>query len=113
VAFAGGLLGIKPVLQMDGEGHLIKVATAGADHNGRPLGLLAEFDLTVQNIAFQRGFFVAGNGDMNHLHGSALLHNVFISIAQEKGGMQWKSGVSLQKMYPACCDWRKGLLWQT
>ena len=28
VAFAGGLLGIKPVLQMDGEGHLIKVATA-------------------------------------------------------------------------------------
>ncbi len=28
VAFAGGLLGIKPVLQMDEEGHLIKVATA-------------------------------------------------------------------------------------
>lgn len=28
VAFAGGLLGIKPVLQMDGEGHLIKVSTA-------------------------------------------------------------------------------------
>ena len=27
-AVAGGLLGIKPVLQMDGEGHLIKVATA-------------------------------------------------------------------------------------
>jgi DegV family protein with EDD domain len=28
VAFAGGLLGIKPVLQMDEEGHLIKVSTA-------------------------------------------------------------------------------------
>ena len=28
VAFAGGLLGIKPVLQMDEEGHLVKVATA-------------------------------------------------------------------------------------
>ncbi len=28
VAFAGGLLGIKPVLQMDSEGHLIKVGTA-------------------------------------------------------------------------------------
>ena len=28
VAFAGGLLGIKPVLQMDDEGHLIKVGTA-------------------------------------------------------------------------------------
>lgn len=28
VAFAGGLLGIKPVLQMDSEGHLIKVSTA-------------------------------------------------------------------------------------
>ncbi len=27
VAFAGGLLGIKPVLQMDEEGHLIKVST--------------------------------------------------------------------------------------
>lgn len=28
VAFAGGLLGIKPVLQMDSEGHLVKVTTA-------------------------------------------------------------------------------------
>lgn len=28
VAFVGGLLGIKPVLQMDDEGHLIKVSTA-------------------------------------------------------------------------------------
>ena len=28
VAFAGGVLGIKPVLQMDEEGHLIKVSTA-------------------------------------------------------------------------------------
>ena len=28
VAFAGSLLGIKPVLQMDSEGHLIKVSTA-------------------------------------------------------------------------------------
>jgi len=28
VAFAGGVLGIKPVLQMDDEGHLIKVTTA-------------------------------------------------------------------------------------
>ena len=28
VAFAGSLLGIKPVLQMDAEGHLIKVSTA-------------------------------------------------------------------------------------
>ena len=28
VAFAGGVLGIKPVLQMDDEGHLIKAATA-------------------------------------------------------------------------------------
>lgn len=28
VAFAGGLLGIKPILQMDDEGHLIKVGTA-------------------------------------------------------------------------------------
>lgn len=28
VAFAGGILGIKPVLQMDMEGHLVKVATA-------------------------------------------------------------------------------------
>lgn len=28
VAFAGGLLGIKPILQMDSEGHLIKVSTA-------------------------------------------------------------------------------------
>lgn len=28
VAFAGGLLGIKPVLQMDSEGHLVKVGTA-------------------------------------------------------------------------------------
>ena len=28
VAFAGGVLGIKPVLQMDDEGHLVKVATA-------------------------------------------------------------------------------------
>ena len=28
VAFAGGLLGIKPVLQMDDEGHLVKVLTA-------------------------------------------------------------------------------------
>ena len=28
VAFAGGLLGIKPVLQMDEEGHLVKVGTA-------------------------------------------------------------------------------------
>lgn len=28
VAFAGGVLGIKPVLQMDGEGHLVKVSTA-------------------------------------------------------------------------------------
>ena len=28
VAFAGGLLGIKPVLQMDSEGHLIKTGTA-------------------------------------------------------------------------------------
>lgn len=27
VAFAGGLLGIKPILQMDDEGHLIKVST--------------------------------------------------------------------------------------
>ena len=27
VAFAGGVLGIKPVLQMDSEGHLIKVTT--------------------------------------------------------------------------------------
>ena len=28
VAFAGGVLGIKPVLQMDKEGHLVKVSTA-------------------------------------------------------------------------------------
>ena len=28
VAFAGGVLGIKPILQMDDEGHLIKVSTA-------------------------------------------------------------------------------------
>ena len=28
IAFAGGVLGIKPVLQMDDEGHLIKVSTA-------------------------------------------------------------------------------------
>ena len=28
VAFAGGVLGIKPLLQMDDEGHLIKVSTA-------------------------------------------------------------------------------------
>ena len=28
VAFAGGVLGIKPVLQMDEEGHLVKVSTA-------------------------------------------------------------------------------------
>ena len=28
VAFAGGLLGIKPILKMDGEGHLVKVGTA-------------------------------------------------------------------------------------
>lgn len=28
VAFAGGVLGIKPVLQMDNEGHLVKVSTA-------------------------------------------------------------------------------------
>ena len=28
VAFVGGLLGIKPVLQMDSEGHLVKVTTA-------------------------------------------------------------------------------------
>ncbi len=28
VAFAGGILGIKPVLQMDMEGHLVKVSTA-------------------------------------------------------------------------------------
>lgn len=28
VAFAGGLLGIKPILQMDSQGHLVKVATA-------------------------------------------------------------------------------------
>lgn len=28
VAFAGGLLGIKPVLQMDSEGHLVKMSTA-------------------------------------------------------------------------------------
>ena len=28
VAFAGGVLGIKPVLQMDDEGHLVKVSTA-------------------------------------------------------------------------------------
>lgn len=28
VAFAGGVLGIKPVLQMDSEGHLVKVSTA-------------------------------------------------------------------------------------
>lgn len=28
VAFAGGVLGIKPILQMDEEGHLIKVSTA-------------------------------------------------------------------------------------
>lgn len=28
VAFAGGVLGIKPVLQMDSEGHLVKVGTA-------------------------------------------------------------------------------------
>ena len=28
VAFAGGVLGIKPVLQMDDEGHLVKVTTA-------------------------------------------------------------------------------------
>lgn len=28
VAFVGGLLGIKPVLQMDSEGHLVKVGTA-------------------------------------------------------------------------------------
>ena len=28
VAFAGGVLGLKPILQMDGEGHLVKVSTA-------------------------------------------------------------------------------------
>ena len=28
VAFAGGVLGIKPILQMDGEGHLVKGSTA-------------------------------------------------------------------------------------
>ena len=28
VAFAGGILGIKPVLQMDSEGHLVKMSTA-------------------------------------------------------------------------------------
>lgn len=28
VAFAGGVLGIKPVMQMDSEGHLVKVSTA-------------------------------------------------------------------------------------
>ncbi len=28
IAFAGGMLGIKPVLQMDEEGHLVKVSTA-------------------------------------------------------------------------------------
>ena len=28
VAFAGGVLGIKPILQMDDEGHLVKVSTA-------------------------------------------------------------------------------------
>lgn len=33
VAFAGGLLGIKPVLQMDDEGHLIKVSTARGRRN--------------------------------------------------------------------------------
>jgi DegV family protein with EDD domain len=33
VAFAGGVLGIKPVLQMDDEGHLIKVSTARGRKN--------------------------------------------------------------------------------
>ena len=28
MAFAGGVLGIKPILQMDEEGHLVKVSTA-------------------------------------------------------------------------------------
>ncbi len=33
VAFAGGVLGIKPILQMDDEGHLIKVSTARGRRN--------------------------------------------------------------------------------
>ena len=33
VAFAGGVLGIKPILQMDEEGHLVKVSTARGRKN--------------------------------------------------------------------------------
>ena len=33
VAFAGGILGVKPVLQMDNEGHLVKVSTARGRKN--------------------------------------------------------------------------------
>lgn len=40
VAFAGGVLGIKPILQMDDEGHLIKVTTARG--RKKAIALLAE-----------------------------------------------------------------------
>lgn len=40
VAFAGGVLGIKPILQMDDEGHLIKVSTARG--RKKAIGALAD-----------------------------------------------------------------------
>lgn len=46
VAFVGGLLGIKPVLHVDNEGHLIKVSTA----RGRKASLTALADRLVETI---------------------------------------------------------------
>ena len=46
VAFVGGLLGIKPVLHVDNEGHLIKVSTA----RGRKASLSALADRLVETI---------------------------------------------------------------
>lgn len=50
VAFAGGLLGIKPVLHMDNEGHLIKRGTV----RGRKASLKALVDKYME-LAFQPG----------------------------------------------------------
>ena len=49
-------------------GGAVQIAAAGANHDGRPLLLLAQLQLAIENIALQSGFFMTGNTHLDHFH---------------------------------------------
>ena len=49
-------------------GRAVEVAAAGTHYDGGTGGVLAQGQLAVQKVAFQGGFRVSGDGDLDPFH---------------------------------------------